>query len=314
MKEHVFPGDGEMARLCRERDWSATPLGPVAGWPQSLRTMVATLLASRQPMWLYWGPECVGIYNDAYRPSLGEGGRHPRALGAPAAECWTDIWDTMGPQVRAIMAGGPAVWQEDQLVPIERNGRLEEVYWTYNQSAVRGEGGAILGVLVTCQETTSRVLAERATERVLARLEHERRRLHEVFQKAPNFMAVVRGPDHVFEFANDAYYSLVGFRPLLGLTVAQALPEVRGQGYLELLDEVLRTGRPFTGRGRRVLLQKTPGAPAEERLVDFVYHPLVDEDGVCEGILCQGVDVTERVQARCADRSAPGAGAQELTE
>lgn len=294
--DDVFPGNGEMARLCRELDWSATPLGPVTQWPQSLRTMVATILASRQPMWLYWGPDCVGIYNDAYRPSLGEGGRHPRALGTKAADFWTDIWDTMGPQVRAILEGGPAVWHEDQLVPIERNGHMEEVYWTYNQSAVRGEGGAIVGVLVTCQETTCRVLAERATERIVAKLEHERRRLREIFQQAPNFMAVLRGRDHVFEFVNEAYYTLVGFRPLLGLSVAQALPEVVEQGFLELLDQVLRTGEPITGRGRRVLLKKSVGAPEEERTVDFVYHPLLDEDGACEGILCQGVDVTERIR------------------
>ena len=95
--QKVFSHEGEMGRLCREMDWSATPLGPVSGWSYSLRTTVHTVLHSRHPMFLFWGPELVQIYNDGYRPSLGAGGRHPRALGMRGAEFWTDIWDIIGP-------------------------------------------------------------------------------------------------------------------------------------------------------------------------------------------------------------------------
>lgn len=170
----LFAGAGEMRALCRAFDWSSTPLGSASGWSQSLRTTVGTLLASRHPMFLWWGPELIQIYNDAYRPSFGEGGRHPRALGMRGAEFWTEIWHIISPQITQVMAGGDATWYEDQLVPIERNGRVEDVWWTYGYSPVCDDDGTIGGTLVVCQETTQHVLAERQRERLLAESEQAR--------------------------------------------------------------------------------------------------------------------------------------------
>ena len=155
----LFEGPGEMRALCRARDWATTPLGPVAAWPPSLRSIVRMLLASRFPMFLFWGPHLVQFYNDAYRPSLAQGGRHPMALGARGPEFWTEIWDIIGPQIEQVMAGGEATWHEDQLVPILRNERIEEVYWTYTYGPAFDDDGNVAGVLVVCQETTARVLA-----------------------------------------------------------------------------------------------------------------------------------------------------------
>ena len=168
--DDLFAGPGELRALCRAFDWSSTPLGPSRTWPLSLRTIVRTMLASRQPMFLFWGPDLVQIYNDAYRPSFAEGGRHLRALGAHGAEFWTEIWDIIGPQIAQVMSGGEATWHEDQLVPIERNGRIEEVYWTYSYGPAFDDAGAVAGVLVVCLETTSRVLASRENERLLEAL------------------------------------------------------------------------------------------------------------------------------------------------
>jgi hypothetical protein len=117
--ESVFPGASEMAARCRAFDWSTTPLGPVDGWSQSLRTIAGAVLTSRNPMFLWWGPELVQLYNDAYRPSLGDGApgggaRHPAALGARGREFWTDIWSVIGPQVDGVMSRGESVWFEDQ--------------------------------------------------------------------------------------------------------------------------------------------------------------------------------------------------------
>ena len=109
-------------------------------------------------MFLWWGPELVQIYNDAYRPSLGAGDRHPRALGARASEFWTDIWEAIGPQIEQVMTTGEPTWHEDQYLPIERNGRLEDVWWTYSYSPVRDDDGRIGGTLVVCLETTHRIL------------------------------------------------------------------------------------------------------------------------------------------------------------
>ena len=129
--EAVFAGPGEMRALCRAFDWGSTPLGPVEAWPHSLRTTAGIVLGSRNPMFLFWGPELVQLYNDAYRPSLGEGGRHPQALGMRGREFWTDIWDVIGPQIEQVMTTGEGTWHEDQYLPIERNGQLENVWWTY---------------------------------------------------------------------------------------------------------------------------------------------------------------------------------------
>ncbi|WP_207486028.1 PAS domain-containing protein [Arenibaculum pallidiluteum] len=125
-------------------------------------------------------------------------------------------------------------------------------------------------------------------------LETERHHLRELFRQAPGFVAVLRGPDHVFEIANDAYLQLVGRSDILGRPTAEALPEIREQGFIALLDEVLRTGRPYVGQEVRVLLQRRPGVEPEERYVDFVYQPIMGPDGAVSGIFVQGNDVSDR--------------------
>jgi signal transduction histidine kinase/PAS domain-containing protein len=287
-----------MAARCRTLDWSATPLGPIEGWSQSLRTTVGTVLSSRNPMILFWGPEHVQLYNDAYRPSLGEGGHHPRALGMRAREVWPEIWHVIGSQIETVMAKGAATWHEDQHIPLVRNGKLEDAWWTYSYSPVRDDDGSVAGALVVLQETTARVLAERRMRELNDALEVERTRLADVFRQAPSFIAVLRAPTHVFELANDPYYQLVGHRDLVGKSVFDALPEVRDQGFIELLDGVVATGIPFVGREMPILLARTPGASPEQRYLDFVYQPLVDVDGTRSGVLAHGTDVTEQVVAR----------------
>ncbi|HYE26867.1 MAG TPA: PAS domain S-box protein [Allosphingosinicella sp.] len=127
-------------------------------------------------------------------------------------------------------------------------------------------------------------------------------RLRRLFDHAPGFMAVVRGPDHVFEMANDAYYRLVGPRPLVGRTVREAFPDLEGQEFFSLLDHVFQSGREVTGRARPLRLQRVPAAEPEERLLDFVFQPIVDDGGRVTGIFAQGHDVTELHQAELALR------------
>lgn len=165
----LFAGPGEMSARCRAFDWASTPLGPTSGWSLSLRTMADVVLASRNPMLLFWGPELVQLYNDAFRPSLGAStgphARHPRALGMRAAEFWTDVWAVVGPQVEGVMTRGEAVWFENLHLPIERGGKLEDAWWTYSYSPVRDDDRRINGTLVVSLETTATV---RATEALKA--------------------------------------------------------------------------------------------------------------------------------------------------
>jgi signal transduction histidine kinase len=154
----VFAGDGEMAALMRVHDWAATPLGPVAGWPESLRTAVRIVLGSRYPMFVWWGRELYSLHNDAYRPMLGK--KHPEALGQPAHRIWAEIWDVVGPLAARVMHRGQATFSERLLLLMERSGYLEETYFTFSYSPIP-EGEGIGGLFCAVVEDTAEVLGER---------------------------------------------------------------------------------------------------------------------------------------------------------
>ena len=158
-------GNSPAASLIRQVDWSRTPVGAMSEWPQALKTVLGVMLHSRQPMFLWWGPDLIQFYNDAYIPSFGEG-KHPKAMGQRGEDCWREIWPIISPQIDDVMSRGLASWNEDHLVPIFRNGRIEDVYWTYGYSPVWGDGdpGRVVGTLVVCTETTAQVVANRRQE------------------------------------------------------------------------------------------------------------------------------------------------------
>jgi signal transduction histidine kinase len=280
-----------MGERIRTHSWAGTSLGEPHGWPQSLRTTVRVLLTTGHPTMIFWGPELTCLYNDAFSRSLGPE-KHPAILGAPGRQAWAEVWPIVGAQIEQVLRGDGAVWHENQCVPIIRHGELQEVYWTYSYSPIDEPASphGVGGVLVTCSETTQQVLSER-------KLASEREQFVRLFEQAPTFLAVLRGPDHVIELANPGYLALVGHRPVVGRTVADALPDAAAQGYVGLLDEVYRTGKPYSASGSKYLSQGSPEAPVDERYVDFVFQPMTDRDGSVVGILVQGVDVTARAAA-----------------
>jgi len=164
-------GGGEMGRLMRNKDWSESTVGTPDTWPQSLRTTLGIILNSKFPMFLWWGSELICFYNDAYRPSLGQNGKHPSILGMPAKDAWPEIWDIIKPLIDQVLSGGEATWMEDQLIPIFRNGKIEDVYWTFSYSPVNDESGFVSGVLVTCSETTENVTIRHKLEESKNKLE-----------------------------------------------------------------------------------------------------------------------------------------------
>lgn len=167
--DEVFAGGGEMGVRMRVHDWAQTPLGPVEGWPQSLRTTVSILLNSRSPMCIFWGPQLAKLYNDSYRPILGAT-KHPAALGQPGPQVWPEIWDTIGPMAEHVLITGEAAGCDDLLLFMRRNDYLEEVYFTCSYSPIRDETGGIGGLFCACTETTARILADRR-QRALRDLE-----------------------------------------------------------------------------------------------------------------------------------------------
>ncbi|MDX6750666.1 PAS domain S-box protein [Geminicoccaceae bacterium 1502E] len=191
-------GGGEMGALMRARDWRGSPLGPPSGWPQSLRTAVSILLNSRYPMFVFWGPSLVKIYNDGYRPILGA--KHPWALGRPGPEVWPEIWDTIGPMVERVVVHGEATFSDDLMLVMHRHGYPEEVYFTFSYSPIRDESGGVGGMFCACTETTGKVIGERRLEclRELAAAGAEARSLEEAGRRS---MAVLAGSGADIPFA-----------------------------------------------------------------------------------------------------------------
>ena len=277
-------GGGEMGAFMRRFAWDRHPLGPPENWPQALRTTARLMLTTSHPVYIWWGPELFCFYNDAYAASVGPE-KHPSMLGARGREVWAEIWELIGPDIERVMAGQGATWHEDRLVPIYRHGKLDDVYWTYSYSPIDSAEG-VGGVLVLCTETTNLVLD--AQRREVARQRQQR-----LFEQAPAFIIIMRGPEHVVEFVNDAHRHVFDSERWVGRSIREAFPSIAGQGFFELLDQVYATGESFHAKEASVRYRRTPQTPLEERFLTFIYAPLYEEDGSISGIFCEGFDVTE---------------------
>ena len=550
---------GKMGDLVRNYPWDTTSLGPMGGWSEALAISINSMLSCQFPSVILCGEEMVQIYNDAYLPLMAE--KHPFALGQGAQECWSEAWHIIGPQFEMAFHSGIPTYKQNVLVPVIRDGKLQDVYWTYSYSPLHDLSGIVVGVLIVChdvhaqldalrnlhaneilvsvasreseaklklattaaelgiwvwymnedrgtwendrmyaifgstredgplnhaqfiahafhpeegsfylqkietaiqtgepfvfegrfhpqgrppgwvefqgqveygtdgnpwrilgtaRDVTSRKQADIAlraseerlrlaqtagklatwewdletneflwsgdvkkvyglpaeeltaldritsylhpddrekameavygaarrgvefkhefrvirpdgvvrwvagrgtrvdlsdgraarvvginwdiTEEKLAEdaLVAERKRMQELFVQAPALIAVFRGPQHTFEMVNLRYYQLVGNRDLIGKPAREALPEIDDQGLLTALTNVYQSGQPHVEQAARISLSRSEGQPPEDRYVDYLYQPLREPDGSISGVICLGVDVTERKQAEQA--------------
>ncbi len=177
----LFPGGGEMGERIRGFDWSKTSLGPIEQWPQSLVTSLQIMLASRQPIWVGWGPELIKLYNDPYITIIG--GRHPWALGKPLREVWPEMWDQIEPVLQRAMGGTEGFYVEEQLLIPERHGYKEETYYTYSFNPIR-DRDRVGGIICANTIDTQRVIGQRRISLVqeLAAVANARN-LHEVCER-----------------------------------------------------------------------------------------------------------------------------------
>jgi PAS domain S-box-containing protein len=237
--EALFQGPGSTREALRQKDWASTPLGPVPGWAPELKAAIRTVLPSNIPMLLWWGPELVQIFNEAYRPVLGE--KYPAAVGQPGAECWAEIWDEIGPLAQDVLAGKGATYNEQQLLWMRRHGYLEETYWTFSYSPIRNEDGQIAGIFVATTDVTERVLSGRRLEtlRQLGRLpivdtpaEACRTAIMVLAEANPQDLPLLQ-----------AYLGGDGGQgdPVLVVSAGDSQP---GDAVLSTVAEVMRTGRP----------------------------------------------------------------------
>jgi signal transduction histidine kinase/DNA-binding response OmpR family regulator len=317
---------GEAGELIRNFDWAATPLGPIGHWPESLRTLVDTILMNPAPSALLWGEDGTLIYNDPYAAICGD--RHPRVLGGRVRDAWPDAWDFNGDVLTKGRAGKQQVFQNAHFV-LERDGVTSDAWFDLYYAPVCGDGTAYEGVLATVVEITGRVKAAREREAqarsmrdLNAELDSQRAHLEvtnqrlaldmqfisSLFQSSPSFMAVLVGPDHRYELTNAAYDTLIEHRAARGRTVKEVLPEITAQGFVDLLDRVYREGEPFHGQNVEVMLGDAGEGGLERRILDFMYQPLKNDEGETYGILVEGIDVTSRSRAEERLRVAQEAG------
>src|SRR5437660_2737787 len=162
--EDWLVGGGEMGKLIRSMDWTNTPLGPMESWPQSLRTTVSLSLASNFPISLAWGPRHVQIYNDGYWPICG--GKHPHSMGEDFSECWASAWPAIGEAFERALLGETS-YLENQRMFLDRNGYLEETFFTFSFSPIRDESGKVGGLFHPVTEQTDKMLGERRRRALL---------------------------------------------------------------------------------------------------------------------------------------------------
>ena len=212
---------GEMAELIESVDWPRSPLGPSAGWPQSLKTALNICLRSRFQLAIFWGPELIFLYNDAEREVIGS--LHPHALGKPARQVLVDMWDTVGPMLHKVIERGEATWSVDQPLMIDRYGLVEEAFFTWSYSPIPDDAGGIGGVLLVTEETTQRVLAERRL-RTLKEIAAETASAQSVDQACATAMKIVGQAQADIPFASLYLLDTTGSVTLCSSTIVGASP------------------------------------------------------------------------------------------
>jgi PAS domain S-box-containing protein len=281
--------NSEVAALIRSYDWAKTPVGPIDQWPSILKTTTTLLLQSPIAIVTLWGPEGVMIYNDAY--SRFGGARHPGLLGRNVREAWPEVADFNDHVLKVVLHGGQPLSYKDRELSLNRDGAFRQLWADLDYSPVFDEDARPVGVIAVVTETTERVLADR-------RIAAERERQQQLLGQMPGFVGVLSGSQHIYEYVNEAYLAISDRTDFIGKSVRQMFPELEGQGYFELLDQVYSTGKAVVTRAMELRLQGSD----EVQFIDFVYQPIRDADGSVIGIFVGGYEVTEAHRAAAALR------------
>jgi PAS domain S-box-containing protein len=298
LSDPAFPGAsfiharGDVAALMRRHDWSRSPLGPPAGWPQSLRSVVDLLLGSKFPMFVAWGPDLGFLYNDAYAEILGA--KHPASLGARFYDIWSEIWPDISPLIDAAMAG-EATWREDLPLVMNRRGFDEQTWFTFSYSPVRDESGEVAGMFCAVAETTGRVLAERreAAEKERCQRSEEQLRL-----------AIDAGEVGLWDVDVSSWEVFWDSRVRAMFGVPDeahvALEDFYGAMHPDDQDRVAAAFEAAIDPGRRAPYAaeyRVIGKDGQLRWIAAKGRALFDAQGACLRVLGTAVDITERKKA-----------------
>jgi PAS domain S-box-containing protein len=289
-RDGLILGKSQMADLVRAHDWSSTPLGRIEDWSEVLLSSVNLMLACAFPSLVFWGTDLVQLYNDAFIPLLAE--RHPSGLGQTARECWSDAWQIVGPNLKRVMDDGATVYHQDTIVPIVRDGKLQDIRWTYSYSPIFGSGGAVLGVLVICQDITREASAAQD-------LRESEARASRVLQSIGDAVMVTDADTHVMRM-NSVAEQLTGWtigeakgEPLEN--VFQIVNETTRRPLESPADKVKRTGSVVGLANHTVLVSRN----GKNTAIDDSGAPILDDNGELHGIVLVFRDIEEK---RAAER------------
>jgi PAS domain S-box-containing protein len=284
-------GIGEMADLTRTQDWASTPLGPIDTWHDALLCSVNIMLSCRFPTVVLWGPEMIQFYNDGYRPLMAE--KHPAALGQSARACWKEAWHLLGPQWEAVLANGETIYRKEVLVPVIRNDRLQDIYWTYSYGPIYGPEGTIDGILIVCHDVTDEVLAAR-------NLRESEARATRVLESIGDAVVVT-----------DANTCILRMNPIAELLTGWTIDQAKGRQLSEVfhivndatrqavespVDKVKQLGITVGLTNQTILIRKD----GTETPIDDSAAPIRDDQGSLTGIVLVFRDIAELKRAEAA--------------
>ena len=264
-----------MAEVIRTHDWSLTSLGPIEDWSENLLFSANLMLACAFPSLVFWGEELVQLYNDAFIPLLAE--RHPSGLGQTAQECWWDAWQIVGPNLKRVMNDGESVFHENTVVPIVRDGRLQDIRWTYSYSPIFGRGGDALGVFVVCQDITREVIAAQKLRESEEGTQESAKRLGELAAIIASSDDVILSKDlnGTIKSWNDAATRVFGYSPeeMIGASILKLIPEHLHSDEKTILENIRA--------GRRIEHFETVRRAKDGRLIDvsLTVSPIKDQEG-----------------------------------
>ena len=264
-----------MAELIRTHDWSSTPLGLIEDWSEALLLSANLMLSCAFPSLVFWGKELVQLYNDAFVPLLAE--RHPSGLGQTAQECWWDAWEIVGPNLKRVVNDGDTVFHENTLVPIVRDGRLQNIRWTYSYSPIFGKAGDVLGVLVVCQDVTREMAAAQELRESGERTRASAKQHGELAAIIASSDDVIlsKDLDGIITSWNDAATRVFGYAPeeMIGASILKLIPEHLHSDEKTILEHIRA--------GRRIEHFETVRRAKDGRLIDvsLTISPIKDEEG-----------------------------------
>src|SRR5271170_4492475 len=264
-----------MAQSIRAYDWGSTPLGPIEDWSEALLLSANLMLSCAFPSLIFWGEELVQLYNDPFIPLLAE--RHPSGLGQTAQECWWDAWEIIGPNLKRVMKDGETVFHENALVPILRDGRLQNIRWTYSYSPIFGAARDPLGVLVVCQDITREMAVAQELQKSGERTRESAKRLGELAAIVASSEDVILSKDlnGIITSWNNAATRVFGYsaEEMIGVSILRLIPEHLHSDEETILENIRA--------GRRIEHFETVRRAKDGRLIDvsLTVSPIKDEEG-----------------------------------